>query len=247
MLPVNKVLLEEPDEHLSCPVCFDDPLREAMVFQCGHSVCSNCNLLLKKCPLCREKITSRFPNYMVRQIVDGLRCRCDFYFDESHCYDAIPRTTEQRCPDIFTLADRSTHVHNCPYAFEYCNRCRNFVTRAEFENHRKTCVRPSPLNIQINKGVNLNIYIKSNSKQQILTYQLTCPPATPFTRVWETLLVINPKFSRAKFVYNNIVIQNPSQTLSDLGMRVDQETCLLAVWNLGEEEIVSIRQPVQRQ
>jgi hypothetical protein len=63
-----------PEEE--CPICwrsFSNTVSP-MTLVCGHSLCEDCSEDLKKCPLCRRKITatSRATNYSLVSLIEKL-------------------------------------------------------------------------------------------------------------------------------------------------------------------------------
>jgi len=66
---------------LECPVCLIPP-RQAPVFMCplGHSICSECRPLLKKCPVCKVNYlqNKETRNYFVEKILDKLERKCRY-------------------------------------------------------------------------------------------------------------------------------------------------------------------------
>ncbi|XP_005106370.1 E3 ubiquitin-protein ligase mind-bomb isoform X2 [Aplysia californica] len=48
---------EDVKERMTCPVCLDK--EKTVAFKCGHCTCWNCSEQLKKCPICKKKITTR--------------------------------------------------------------------------------------------------------------------------------------------------------------------------------------------
>src|SRR5262245_41853474 len=62
--------LEDP---LECPICLD-PMRNAVMTNCGHSYCEKCieewRSKKNSCPFCGRIITSLTPNFVGRSPVD---------------------------------------------------------------------------------------------------------------------------------------------------------------------------------
>lgn len=231
MLPVSTVLVDEPAAHFSCCVCLTNPMQEATSFSCGHSVCGECSPRLKNCPLCRLEIQARFPNWALRSLVSDMKCRCDFYHDESRTYKEVKRTEEQRCPAIFTLSNRKAHIESCLHAFDFCNRCSNFFLRKEFDEHRKRCRSATPNKIArsaIERQLILNVYTKTTTSK-ILVHRFQCPESAKFQRVVGILRQMNRRFEFAKFVYKNMVISDTTRPLTELGMTTDSEVSVLAL------------------
>ena len=61
----------------SCPVCWRSYSYEVVPISivCGHSFCQDCSNNLKKCPLCRHRISSSAPrvtNYSLLSLVNRL-------------------------------------------------------------------------------------------------------------------------------------------------------------------------------
>lgn len=219
MLSPETVLLEEPSQVFSCPVCLTNPLQQAVGFQCGHTVCSLCSNLLQQCPLCRAPIDLRFANYQIRAIVNTFKCRCDNYFDD-HMYGST-RKEEDKCQKIMTLGERSAHLATCPFAYEYCSYCRTTLLRRDFDKHRLTCIRKKPLPIiDLVQRVALHVYTKSARKDKLLMYKITCPANAGFHKVVETLLQVNLRFQKARFFHNDIAIEEKfySRSLTDMGL-----------------------------
>jgi len=235
MLSPETVLLEDPPDTFSCPVCLSNPLQEAVGFQCGHTVCIHCSNMLKQCPLCRAEIEIRFPNFKVRSIVDTFQCRCDNYFDESS-YD-ICRPAEHRCPFVSTLGQREAHLANCPFTYEYCSYCDSVLLRRDFDTHRETCVRRKPLpQINLKMPVNLHVYTISSAKNKMLMYKVNCPADIPFAGLVDTLTNVKSKFAEARFYYKDEYVADKLSTLRELGMvKVDASpTKIVALF--GDEE-----------
>lgn len=232
MLPIENVLLQEPAENYRCAVCYSNPMLDATSFSCGHSVCGECSPKLKKCPLCRVDITARFPNWALRSLVGDMKCRCDFHFDESRTYKEVKRTKQQRCPAIFTLDNRKSHIESCDHAFDFCNRCSNFFLRKEFDEHRSRCGHHATRNkiarSAIERQLHLNIYTKSTSNK-VLVHRFQCPESAQFQRVVGILMQMNKRFESAKFVYKNMLISDTTKPLTDLGMSTDMEVSVLAL------------------
>lgn len=230
MLSPEKVLLEEPSQVYSCPVCLTNPLQQAIGFQCGHTVCALCSNLLESCPLCRANIDIRFANYQIRAIVNTFKCRCDNYFDDN-VYNC-KRKDEERCQHIMSLGERSAHIATCPYAFEYCSYCRKTILRGEFEDHRKNCFRKKPLpTIDLIQKVALHVYTKSTRKDKLLKYKITCPVNAGFDKVVKTLLQVNLRFQKARFFHEDIPIplEDSKKTLKDMGLAKRNPVKILAV------------------
>ena len=63
-----------PEEE--CPICWRSfsSLLTPMTLVCGHSLCEECSEDLKKCPLCRRKITAqaRSTNYSMVSLLEKL-------------------------------------------------------------------------------------------------------------------------------------------------------------------------------
>lgn len=216
MLPVNKVLLEEPKGHFKCVVCFENPLQKPVLFQCGHTVCTICCSKLKTCPLCRKEIKLVIPNYSLQNIIGDLKCRCDFHFDETYNYNNLKRKTEERCPEIISLKERENHIQNCKYAPEFCNWCSKFFLKADFKSHRENCKRQVPFRVKVDSGVNVNIYTKLDGMEKLFSYRLKCPKNATFQRVLDTLEKVSPQFTKAKYVLDDQIIDDPSKTLAQL-------------------------------
>jgi len=62
--PKNAVASEDSENRLLCGIC--NANTKNVVFNCGHSICSDCNSKLPKreCPFCRKPITSIGPLYI---------------------------------------------------------------------------------------------------------------------------------------------------------------------------------------
>jgi hypothetical protein len=52
-----------------CPICLDIP-RKNKIFDCQHSVCTNCYAKIKKCPLCRYP---KFRGPIKKFVIDSYR------------------------------------------------------------------------------------------------------------------------------------------------------------------------------
>lgn len=56
-LKVKLLRLESLERQLQCPVCLSERIK--VYFQCGHAVCSGCEVRVDKCPVCRDPIVHR--------------------------------------------------------------------------------------------------------------------------------------------------------------------------------------------
>ena len=59
----------------SCAVCWRDfsSIIKPLSLACGHSYCYDCSILLRKCPLCRQRVlqnTSRPTNYALLSLIE---------------------------------------------------------------------------------------------------------------------------------------------------------------------------------
>eukprot|EP00301_Raphidiophrys_heterophryoidea_P001127 c10560_g1_i1.p1 GENE.c10560_g1_i1~~c10560_g1_i1.p1 ORF type:complete len:393 (+),score=70.57 c10560_g1_i1:60-1238(+) len=130
--------VDQPPEHLNCPICQAVFRKPVIVNGCGHEFCEACleQALANaaNCPLCRQPVnTSRpfsTPLRRVQEEVDKLRVRCPFYH-------------EGGCDAILALAVLDDHVNLCPSAVVECHHavhgCEWGGTRQGLVQHLSEC------------------------------------------------------------------------------------------------------------
>ena len=97
-----------PEEE--CPICWRSfsSLLTPMTLVCGHSLCEECSEDLKKCPLCRRKITAqnRSTNYSMVSLLEKLDRveRKEFKDQTMQTERPIPRarSAHNRLPKSYT-------------------------------------------------------------------------------------------------------------------------------------------------
>ena len=63
----------------SCKICFDDfddnKKKPYCIHPCAHTFCLECleKLPVKECPICRQKIESKNPNWVIIEFVPGAK------------------------------------------------------------------------------------------------------------------------------------------------------------------------------
>ena len=128
------IFLPEPPESCICAICHD-VLKGASSFNCGHTFCSLCvDEVLRQsspsCPNCRAVVATSNPNYVVKEIIDGLIVRCPY--DGSNNDDEMGD-----CGWTGQVKDMESHGRLCDYKIIECNvkGCTHYCQRKDMHIH----------------------------------------------------------------------------------------------------------------
>ncbi|CAL8144588.1 unnamed protein product [Orchesella dallaii] len=74
----KKLVINLPNDFLTCPICYELPRNE--IFQCrnGHVVCDGCINNLTHCPQCRLRFQEKIRNRALECILENLKLECNY-------------------------------------------------------------------------------------------------------------------------------------------------------------------------
>ena len=109
---------------LECPVCLSLP-RDLPVPCCpsGHIVCRPCRGEVKKCPVCRQKMSANMTNSVVGSLIEKVEHKCQF--------------SDQGCEVKMLIKDLRLHETRCPERTVECpfRKCGETVQLKKFSQH----------------------------------------------------------------------------------------------------------------